>query len=69
MKRRPAPWWWADWFERYDRIRFDEGDVREDPRDDPESPSFQRDVLEVEPRIDCWWDEQAEDRVARGKAV
>lgn len=57
-------WWWdrdgypdpADWFE--------------DPRDQPESPSFERRIDEdgiEEWRIDCRFDEEAEDRIARGR--
>ena len=64
MSERRHPFWsWRD-----DPYRFDDldqyYDQLPDPSDDPASPVF--DPLDVEPRIDCWWDELAEDRAARG---
>jgi hypothetical protein len=48
---------------------LDQYDRRDDPRDDPASPAFEPvpDPLDVEPRIDCFWDEREEDaRIRRG---
>lgn len=57
-------WWW-DWIEHHYDGRVD---LLEDPRDDPNSLSFQRtiDPLDEGPPIESEWDRQAEDRIARG---
>ena len=38
----------------------------EDPRDNPHSPAFEPELDVDEPRIDTLWDEEAENRIARG---
>jgi hypothetical protein len=55
-----SPWW-------YERLDGLDDDRYDDPRDDPQSPAFERVPDEYEPRIDSFWDEREEDaRIRRG---
>ena len=56
----PLSPWWRDRFDELD----DAADRYQHPLDDPASPDF--DPMDVEPRVDCYWDELAEDRQIRG---
>ena len=66
MSERRHPFWsWRD--DPYGLVELDQYyDQLPDPDDDPAGVERVLDPLDTEPRIDCWWDELAEDRVARG---